>query len=228
MRRAAMAIGLLALAGAASAQPAPDAWVTPPTPAQIAAAYPERAQADHVEGLVRVQCNAASSLGVMEGCFVVDEQPFDWGFGAAALTLARDMRVATAGPPDNPRPGGALTFYVRFTQHPERPQTPGGPLWLVKTLPSWYVMPTDDDMAWAYPDRANRRGLRGHAKMQCNVGIDGRLSDCAVLSEDPPDQGFGAAALKLARKFTLRPGTLDGAPAPSVAVVPIAFEPPRD
>ncbi|HST91442.1 MAG TPA: hypothetical protein VLJ13_04515, partial [Brevundimonas sp.] len=39
--------------------------------------------------------------------------------------------------------------------------------------------------------------------LECVVRSSGRLSDCVVLSETPPGQGFGAAALAGARTARL-------------------------
>ncbi len=67
-----------------------------------------------------------------------------------------------------------------------------------------------------------QRELR--AKMQCTVTAEGRLSDCRVISESPPGMGAGAAALRLARLFKMKPHTVDGRPlAGGTVVIPLVF-----
>jgi protein TonB len=50
-----------------------------------------------------------------------------------------------------------------------------------------------------------------------------------VLSEDPADQGFGDAAIKLSKLFKMRPQTKDGAPTNGGTVrIPIRFQIAKD
>lgn len=57
-----------------------------------------------------------------------------------------------------------------------------------------------------YPDRAFSRGIRsGRVEISCAVTADGRTQDCEIISEDPPNAGFGQEALAAARQATLEP-----------------------
>lgn len=57
-----------------------------------------------------------------------------------------------------------------------------------------------------YPDRAFARGIRsGRVEISCAVTADGRTQDCEIISEDPPNAGFGQEALAAARQATLEP-----------------------
>jgi TonB family protein len=84
-------------------------------------------------------------------------------------------------------------------------------------------------MAAAYPLTAPS-GSTGVARIGCKVADDGRLADCHIVSEEPGDAGFGAAALSLMARFRATPeavARMNGA-----VVVPIRFgvaapEPPR-
>src|SRR4051812_44854819 len=78
--------------------------------------------------------------------------------------------------------------------------------------PEWLTRPSAHDLKRVYPAQARRNGVEGGAILECVVTEKGRATDCAVVSESPPDQGFGAAALKLTGKFHFRPATMDGAP----------------
>jgi len=80
-----------------------------------------------------------------------------------------------------------------------------------------------------YPDRAQRLNKAGSAKMECTVTAQGTLSGCSIVSEDPPDLGFGQAALDMAKLFKMRPKTVDGAAVGGATViVPLRFQLPQD
>ncbi len=61
-----------------------------------------------------------------------------------------------------------------------------------------------------YPRRARERGVRGQATVRCLVSIDGKLEQCRVVQESPPEYGFGAAALRYAEFVEAAPQTVDG------------------
>ncbi len=77
-----------------------------------------------------------------------------------------------------------------------------------------------------YPDRAMRMGVAGDAKIRCRVTATLTLDQCAVVSETPPDMGFGEAALKMLVLFKMKP-TEDGHPtAGAIVTIPIHFAVP--
>jgi periplasmic protein TonB len=81
------------------------------------------------------------------------------------------------------------------------------------TPPRVRVTPTAMQFQNAYPARALRRGLAGQAMLRCRVGLDGRLSRCAVIQESPLGEGFGDAARRLAENSTTAfPQLSDGSP----------------
>jgi protein TonB len=63
-------------------------------PRDLAAYYPPRALARNIEGAVRLNCLVRTS-GLLE-CAVTSETPQGWGFGEAALRIARAHRMAPA------------------------------------------------------------------------------------------------------------------------------------
>lgn len=90
--------------------------------------------------------------------------------------------------------------------------------------PAWAERPTARDMAGVYPARAARSGLSGAGTIRCGVRTNGSLMNCAVVSESPADEGFGAAALALAPRFRMRPRTVNGRPATGGTVtIPMRF-----
>jgi TonB family protein len=52
-----------------------------------------------------------------------------------------------------------------------------------------------------YPKDAMHRGIEGLVRIQVTLDAQGRATDTLILSEDPRDMGFGAAASTLAHQF---------------------------
>jgi TonB family protein len=92
--------------------------------------------------------------------------------------------------------------------------------------PIWAQAPDRSDWANAYPAQAAQAGISGDVKLRCTATAEGALSGCAVVSESPSSQGFGAAALSLTAGMQLKPTSVSGE---SVAgrniIVPVRFEP---
>jgi TonB family protein len=87
-----------------------------------------------------------------------------------------------------------------------------------RPLPSVYVpprlmaRPSAEDMARYYPSGAARKELAGRAVIECRVALSGAAEACRVVSETPPGEGFGAAALKLSGGFRFSPAQRGGRP----------------
>jgi protein TonB len=106
------------------------------------------------------------------------------------------------------------------------PQAPAGakPPHII-TNPQWLKRPNGGDFSNLYPRKALRAGISGHTSMECVIKRDGTLTACRILSETPAEMGFGAAELRLAGQFKMRPQTLDGMPVSGAKVViPIAWK----
>ena len=95
--------------------------------------------------------------------------------------------------------------------------------------PDWARKPSGEDIARYYPDRAMRMNVEGRVTLSCSVTAKGTLDGCSVVSEDPADQDFGAAAMRMTKLFKMKPQTLDGAPVEGGTVrIPLSFRLPKD
>jgi protein TonB len=146
----------------------------------------------------------------------------------AAAALLAGQAAAQATPPREPSPPVVMAAPrppPMITNGPMPP--PGPPLPLAARpvfSPRWIDKPTGAEYAAFYPKAAARAGVPGRATIRCVVRRDGRLADCAIISEDPVGMGFGDATLRVALKF--RMGPTDGKGDPVVGrrvVLPLKF-----
>lgn len=71
-------------------------------------------------------------------------------------------------------------------------------------------------------------GAEGRVVLSCSVTARGTLENCSVVEENPADQDFGSAAMRMTRLFRMRPRTADGAPVEGGTVrIPISFRLPQ-
>lgn len=193
-------------------------WTAAPSIGDVAAAYPERARRARIAGWAFIACRIDRD-GRLTICRAATEAPRNQGFAQAALSLSSRFR-APAGRPGFERLAGASTLVrIRFTP---------GMLDSVTTLPfppAWSATPRGDEPGGGFPRTAAQAGvLDAHVQVDCTVGPDGRLADCAVASEDHPGYGFGAAAAALARGFALPLWSEDGLPSVGARLrVPIHY-----
>lgn len=71
-------------------------------------------------------------------------------------------------------------------------------------VPEFAAQPSSSDYIANYPQGALRRNTSGIAILCCDERDDRGL-DCAVSSEWPADQGFGAASVRTAQAYRLTP-----------------------
>ncbi len=89
--------------------------------------------------------------------------------------------------------------------------------------PTWVKKPEAKDIMAVWPARAWAAGVGGKVVIDCEVEVDGVVDHCTVISEEPADQGFGAAGLALTPQFQMKPPTMDGVPYVGHVRIPLTF-----
>jgi TonB family protein len=192
---------MLVLAGGERAVPQPLShvvrqpdWRAKPTADELVLAYPEQALAQHLEGNVVLRCRVRAT-GKATDCQVAQESPIGYGFGASALKMAESFDMTPLTIDGAPSDDGEVTIPIKFSE----PK----PLLLSEPEPlpagsSWYKCPSDGKSTDRYyPRRAQVFGVQGVSTIQCRLRPAGEPSECAWLTQTPPNFEFGEAAQKL-------------------------------
>ncbi|THD77354.1 MAG: hypothetical protein E7812_15580 [Phenylobacterium sp.] len=182
-----------------TAGPSDEAWMK---------AWPAKAKADGLGGRAAMRCKA-SAAGVVSDCVVIHEYPSAAGFGQALLPLAPDFRVAPATHDGKPVDSEVVLI---------------GDWFVFDKAADWLRKPTAQDLLAVFPREAYAKGRSGAATIECVVGLQGALFDCFVVSEEHPEDHFGAAALALTPQFLMRPASRGGKPVLSLVRIPVAFK----
>ena len=200
-------------------------WVQQPDAATIERYYPARAAARNISGKAVLDClvNADGSFH----CAVGSEEPGNWGFGAAAMEVARHFLVAEKAANGMSAVDGRLSIPITFAPRnciaTPSPIALGGAMLI--TNPIWLAKPSIRDREQFYPQRALESAKPGHAVVRCLIALDGALTNCVTTSETPSGWGFGDAALKMAQEFRSAPQSAIGEPtAGRVVDLPITFK----
>ena len=188
-------------------------WVATPTAEEAQAVYPKAAADKRLEGRATLKCSVTAE-GRLTGCTSVAEEPAGQGFAAAALAIAPKFQMQTVTKDGTPVAGGTVRVPIRFANPTQMP-------------PGFRRMPSSDDLAKVYPEKALRRRVAGEAVIECAITVQGEMADCALASESPMNYGFGLAALRLAPLFNVEPKMKNGVPVKGAAVtIPVRFGPP--
>ena len=71
-----------------------------------------------------------------------------------------------------------------------------------------------------YPPAAKARGIEGTVKLQIQIGTDGRVTECRVLSGNPI---LVPAAIDAAARYVYKPFLLHGTPVATITTLEIPF-----
>ena len=84
--------------------------------------------------------------------------------------------------------------------------------------------PRNEDLEREYPRIPLMMGLGGMASMTCKTFATGLLGDCHVVSEEPVGMGFGAATVRTAAYFRVRPAMMEGRPVEGSITIPLQWK----
>lgn len=76
----------------------------------------------------------------------------------------------------------------------------------------WEKAPSPAELFNYFPERADRYGQGGVARLRCALDDAGYPRNCQVVSQDPQGFGFGPQAVLMMRNFKARPTGADGRP----------------
>lgn len=167
--------------------------------------YPSLAANQAVEGFATLECYVR--LDTRVECSVVAESPPSWGFGDAALAIARTFRVSPARVDGVPVEGGRIRQTIRFVLPEDNWRDHIPPEFRAYAenlappeLPTWDMAPTSSMVLSVTPAPARASGVQGRGVLSCRVTAS-RTLNCEPLLETPRDSGFSRAAMALAVLF---------------------------
>lgn len=201
-----LAMTLAAPAGAEAPVIQNPEWLQQPNPTDFVENYPAQAASQAVEGRATLECYVR--LDTTLDCRVTAETPSSWGFGDAALAIARTFRVAPARVDGRSVEGGRIRRTIRFVLPEDAPEN-----WTAEErafveaasppeLPTWDEAPTSSMVLMATPPAARESNLQGRGVLSCRVA-DARRLHCSPLFETPDGSGFAAAAMTLVPYFRI-------------------------
>jgi hypothetical protein len=194
-------------------------WRTAPSFADVAAAYPEKARTQGVEGHATLDCDLTEEAA-LKSCSVLSEEPKGYGFGKAARGLAPKFAGAVATIGGKSIEGIAVQLHFAFAKE-----------FLANGQPTISKLrlaaaPTPEDFDAVFPRNTATAGVRSvRVVLICKVEDEGAFAGCAVEMEEPVGHDFGKGALAVASKFRVQVWSEEGYPVIGGLVrAPIRYE----
>ncbi|MBL8542232.1 MAG: TonB family protein [Hyphomonadaceae bacterium] len=157
--------------------------------------------------------------GLVDSARVIDQDVESSAAAAEAMRVALGARYPANGA------GYETQLVVRFNvtaAQTAEGELPRGPSVSYADVP-FSQRPSASDYSRYYPRRARYNNIDGRVTLACIVQRNLRL-DCSVAEENPPGQGFGEAALRIARRFRAQSQFPDGRSTVGAQVsMPMAF-----
>jgi hypothetical protein len=198
-------------------------WRRKPSAAELRAAWPVAALRRGVGGKAVIGCQV-TTIGLLEKCKVVSEEPADMGFGAAGLLLSSAFEMQPRL--ENGKPTvTTVQIPIMFRNYgTSQASVDPGQVFRGIHRPIWDAAPSAADLAAAWPSAAPKELESARATLTCRVKPDGGLRECREVSIEPDGGGFRGAAFKLVPKFRLRISGVDPATIKTLGVsLPIQF-----
>jgi len=193
-------------------------WTETPTAAEVAAAFPKNVVGKVDQGHVIMRCRFKRDATLRE-CEAVVELPSSKGFGSAALNLAKyfkaDINVYKSL--------DLLSFSVDVPINFSGATAPAA---TQITAPVWTRVLDSSTVQDLYPAQAAAAHVAtGKAVVSCTVTHSGALTNCQSVREEPPNLGFGEAAVHVAEALALNPWTTQGNPVDGDNIrLPVVFK----
>jgi TonB family protein len=184
-------------------------WEAAPSFADMAAAWPDRSNADAAHISMRCEIGAGGSL---KRCRIASQTSDDQSFAAAALALAPKFRLRMTPDSAEQLSKAIVNVPMHFTRPGrETPRTVVDPRWITSLDP--------EKVQALFPAKAADAGVRsGRGFADCAVAADGRLVDCKPAGAEPDGLGFAEAAVQVASIMQMNPWTDGGGPVDGVRI----------
>lgn len=189
-------------------------WEHQPDWSAYARFYPPNAMNHGLNGDATLDCVVNEDRHLT--CSVIEEAPIGAGFGEAAQHIA-GLYVATSQTAD-----GAPSVGLH-TRIPFQFRTGNGGV--TRMAESGDMFWTSGAITQFYPRRAKEHHIEGNVVLDCTVNARLRY-ECTLVSETPPDWGFGRAALRMMDNFYLTAAAGEASPVGRRQRFPIHFHEP--
>jgi len=201
-------------------------WSKAPTIPRILAEMEKKVGDKFADGTVVLHCDLDTKTGRLGKCTVASASPGMAQFSDVAKSLTSEFQ---ADPAALQNQNGSLMVKLAFA-FPDM----SSPEWDKRYLthPRWIKTISPDPDKATFPEAAAKAGLKtGSATVDCIAGADGALAQCQVISESPPNLGFGRMAVQIAEAFVANPWDDNGLPVGGAHVrmpIQMDYQPPPE